>query len=113
MKKLLIANAVLFLSFTLLCLSSCNQNRQNSEQESTEPPIDVTVRKPNGDPVGTHRDAQGLIYNDNNIFAPRENETEEVFKRRTGYGSQSTQSQYDKGYEDGYQDAVDEGVNQQ
>ena len=92
MKKLLLLVA-------LLSLVSCNKKKEPTEYEE---PVDVTLRKPNGDPVGTHRDRNGVIWSDHNIFAPRENESlnDEKFQR-----AKRLENQYGEGYEQGYEDA--------
>ena len=87
------------LLLVIVCLSSCDNKKKEPEQKEI---IDVTLRKPNGDPVGTHRDRDGIMWSDHNIFAPRENESlsDEKFQREESSGNQ-----YGEGYEQGYEDA--------
>ena len=83
----------------IVCLFSCVSKKKESEQEEA---VDVTLRKPNGDPIGTHRDRDGVMWSNYNIFAPRENESlkDEKFRRKDNTGNQ-----YGEGYEQGYNDA--------
>lgn len=99
-------NILLILVFILTTISCKDNHKKESENIEV---IDMTPRKQDGDPIRTHRDAEGNIWSDYNIFAPRENETRDAYERRTNTGKYAPpQSQYDKGYEDGYNDAVNE-----
>ena len=98
--------AVLLL-MAILCLTSCNQKKQPTEYKE---PVDVTLRKADGDPVGTHRDANGVLWSDNDISAPREGETTEQWRERMdSYGGGSSSNQYEEGYEDGYEEGYEAG----
>lgn len=83
----------------IFSLISCNEKKESTEYEE---PVDVTLRKADGDPVGTHRDRDGVMWSNYNIFAPRENESlnDEKFQIK-----ESSENQYGEGYEQGYEDA--------
>ncbi len=69
---------LVLLLFVFGCLVSCNQKQEPDQVKE----IDATFYKPDGDRVGTHRDADGIQYSDWDVFAPREGETKQEHKER-------------------------------
>lgn len=92
--------------FVGVSIVSCKQNKQEPQERTV---IDITRYKSDGDPVGTHRSAEGVLFDDHDIFAPREGESIEEYRERTGNDNSASSNPYDEGYEDGYEEGYEAG----
>jgi flagellar biosynthesis/type III secretory pathway protein FliH len=102
-------NTTIIFVFTLFVGFVIGGCKQSKEQPQERKMIDATRYKENGDPVGFHRSADGVLYYDNDISAPREGETSEDFMKRTESYRSSGDNQYDEGYDDGYEAGYEAG----
>lgn len=99
--KCLFPISIILLS-ALTCGSCENKNKETVPEDQQV--IDMTLRKPDGDPVGTHRDRDGILWDDDDILAPRVGESlnDERFQR-TSTDSLTPDDAYDEGYNNGYE----------
>lgn len=86
--------------------TSCKEKKQEPEERHV---IDITRYKADGDPVGTHRSAEGVLFDDNDIFAPKEGESMEEYRERTGSNDGGGSNPYEEGYEAGYEEGYEAG----